>query len=178
MILEWTGRCHALVEEIIYTANAYSAIRSREIFRTAPPVSPEQVQLLQYLLEHEGEPLAMKEIAAALGMTKSAFTKLAQKLARKGLVEKEHPAGNRKTLLLRATPQGKALYGEYVRAYGEALFRPFFQLGEALTDQELAHFTQMMRAMNEKFLFQKENQVEIRLDEPGPEGDAERTRTS
>lgn len=160
--MEWAGRYHALVEEIIFMANGYSGIRSREIFQTDPPCSPEQIQVLQYLLAHEEEQQNMKSIADMLGMTKSAFTKLIAGLEGNGLIDKYHTQSNRKNIVLRVSEEGRALYDQYVELYGRRIFGSFFDMGNGLSDKALERVTAMIHELNQNYSFQKANEVSLK----------------
>ena len=161
MTLEWLGRYYELIEQIIFMANGYSGIRSREIFTTNPPCSPEQIQVLQYLLAHENEQPIMKSIALELGMTKSAFTKLVAKLEANGLVEKYHTESNRKNIVLRASAKGRSLYEQYAVFFGKRIFDGFFAMGDKLPQTAIDQFSAMMRELNRNYNFSKPYEVDL-----------------
>ena len=69
-----------------------------------------QIQVLEYLLENEERNENMSSIAARLGITRSNFTKIVNRLVAKGLVEKEHISGTRKDLKLTVNALGRELY--------------------------------------------------------------------
>ncbi len=162
--LDWIGPCHELVERFLYMANGYSGIRSRRIFHTDPPSSPEQIQVLQYLIEHDADKLNMTGIADVLGMTKSTFTKLVFGLELNGIVEKKYLGENRKNKFLHVTPKGLDLYRQYVERYGKAIFSPFFEKGAELDEAQLSHFTSMVDELNRIFIFNQSNLVDIAKD--------------
>ena len=54
MYLEWMGKNRAFVEKFIRYANTYAAVYKKEaLYGTDIPISFEQVQVLEYLLEKQ-----------------------------------------------------------------------------------------------------------------------------
>lgn len=75
-------------------------------------LTPSQATLI-CAIRHE--PRQMAELAASLGMTKNALSQLVDRTARLDLVTRASSVQDRRVVLLRATPAGKAL-GEAVYA--------------------------------------------------------------
>lgn len=97
MYLEWMGKNRAFVEKFIRYANTYAAVYKKEaLYGTDIPISFEQVQVLEYLLENEQLNQNMSMIASRLGITPSNFTRIVNKLSGKNLLEKYYVEGNRK----------------------------------------------------------------------------------
>lgn len=89
MYLEWMGKNRAFVEKFIRYANTYAAVYKKEaLYGTDIPISFEQVQVLEYLLENEQLNQNMSMIASRLGITPSNFTRIVNKLSGKNLLEK------------------------------------------------------------------------------------------
>ena len=84
MYLEWMGKNRAFVEKFIRYANTYAAVYKKEaLYGTDIPISFEQVQVLEYLLENEQLNQNMSMIASRLGITPSNFTRIVNKLSGK-----------------------------------------------------------------------------------------------
>ena len=108
MYLEWMGKNRAFVEKFIRYANTYAAVYKKEaLYGTDIPISFEQVQVLEYLLENEQLNQNMSMIASRLGITPSNFTRIVNKLSGKNLLEKYYVEGNRKNIVIRVTDFGK-----------------------------------------------------------------------
>ena len=114
MYLAWMGKNRAFVEKFIRYANTYAAVYKKEaLYGTDIPISFEQVQVLEYLLENEQLNQNMSMIASRLGITPSNFTRIVNKLSGKNLLEKYYVEGNRKNIVIRVTDFGKEQYSSY-----------------------------------------------------------------
>ncbi len=116
MKLEWMGEYRDMVEALIHYCNIYAAAYKieRMEFRGVQ-YSYAQIQVLEYLLENEEQEENMSSIAARLGITRSNFTKIVQRLQAKGLLEKKPMPGSSRERSLTVTPLGRALYEDYAR---------------------------------------------------------------
>ena len=138
MYLEWMGKYRLLVEKMIRYANMYAAIDKKEDFYgTDIPISFEQVQVLEYLLENEQLNQNMVMIANRLGITPSNFTRIVNKLVGKGLLEKYYVEGNRKNIVIRVTDLGKEQYQIYSEYIYELSFSRLFKQIEGIPEEEL-----------------------------------------
>lgn len=107
MKLEWLGDERSTIEAIFLWSNHY-APRYKKPFRITNEVwlSASEIQVVEYLLENEELQLNMAGVARRLGISPSAFTAMAAKLEKMGLVEKYYHEGNRKNLIVLVTAQG------------------------------------------------------------------------
>lgn len=149
MKLEWLGRYREMVQYLICYANRYSAIKTKEVLGDEIPYSFEQIQVIEYLLENEELQLNMRGVADRLGVKPSAFTKLVNRLEKKGLLEKYHTADNHKNIVVLVSDNGKRLYSDYCNKVAESVFHGMFLAGEDISDEELDKFTMMMKALVE-----------------------------
>ena len=85
-----------------------------------------QIQVLEYLLENEERNENMSAIAARLGITRSNFTKIVNRLVAKGLLEKDYLPGSRKALKITVNALGRELYYAYARDILRWHFSPMF----------------------------------------------------
>ena len=123
MKLEWLGDHRDLVEALIHYCNIYAAAYKVEKMEYgAVRYSYAQIQVLEYLLENEERAENMSAIAARLGITRSHFTKIVNRLVQKGLLDKSPMPGNRKAMRLTVNALGRELY----RAYAEEILRWHF----------------------------------------------------
>lgn len=81
---------------------------------------PSEVHLIDQIGRFPGENLT--GLAARLGVTKGAVSQTAKKLEAKGYLERENPAGDRKTVHLRLTDRGREAFAWH-QGYHEAVNR-------------------------------------------------------
>ena len=116
-----------VVEALIHYCNIYAAAyRTEKMEFLGVTYSYAQIQVLEYLLENEERNENMSSIAARLGITRSNFTKIVNRLVAKGLVEKEHISGTRKDLKLTVNALGRELYDAYSQEILRWHFSPMF----------------------------------------------------
>lgn len=138
MYLEWMGKNRAFVEKFIRYANTYAAVYKKEaLYGTDIPISFEQVQVLEYLLENEQLNQNMSMIASRLGITPSNFTRIVNKLSGKNLLEKYYVEGNRKNIVIRVTDFGKEQYSSYSKWIYENSFSKLFVRMEKVPEEIL-----------------------------------------
>lgn len=144
MKLEWMGKHRELVEKVIRYGNRYALV-----YRRPMPITDEvalsslEVQVLEYLLENEELKLNMAGIARRLGVSGSAFTKCAAKLAGMGLLEKYHRDGNKKDVIVLVSDYGKQVYGAYVQQY-TGWIEVVNQMLEGTPEKYISRFARVM----------------------------------
>jgi len=128
MKMEWMGEYRDVVEALIHYCNIYADVYKNEhmVFQDVT-YSFAQVQVLEYLLENEERQDNMSAIAARLGISRSNFTKIVNRLESKGLVDKAYMQGSRKELIVTVNDFGKALYEEYSQEILSTHFQPMFR---------------------------------------------------
>ena len=131
MQLEWMGEHRDVVEALIHYCNIYAAVYKVERMEYAGVrFSFAQIQVLEYLLENEERQENMSSISARLGISRSNFTKIINRLAAKGLVEKAYLPDNRKELTVSVNKLGRELYAAYSREIFRWHFSPMFDCFE------------------------------------------------
>ena len=136
MKMEWMGEYRDVVESLIHYCNIYANVYRHEhmVFQDVT-YSYSQIQVLEYLLENEERQENMSAIAFRLGISRSAFTKIVNRLEAKGLVDKAYMQGSRKELIVTVNEFGKALYDDYAKEILNSHFQPMFaQLGKIPRD--------------------------------------------
>lgn len=146
MKLEWMGEYRDVVEALIHYCNIYAGVYRREkMSYEGVSYSYAQIQVLEYLLENEELGENMSAIANRLGITRSNFTKIIQRLEGKGLVEKTPMAGSRRDLSVSVNARGRALYEDYSRKILAWHFAPMFDSLKKLPPEELVHVSAALR---------------------------------
>ena len=140
MKLAWMGEYREVVDALIHYCNIYAAAyRTEKMEFEGIRYSYSQIQVLEYLLENEERAENMSAIAARLGITRSNFTKIVNRLAEKGLLEKHHRPGSRKDLLLTVNERGRALYEDYSQEILRWHFAPMFEELAAIPQEYYKH---------------------------------------
>lgn len=128
MKLEWMGEYRDIVDGLIHYCNIYAAAyKTEKMEYKGVFYSFAQIQVLEYILEAEDHKENMSAIAARLGISRSHFTKIVNRLISKGLLEKKHLPGNRKDISLSITPIGMELYNAYSQEILRCHFSPMFR---------------------------------------------------
>ena len=134
MGLEWMGRYRKLVEQLQGFCSRYALQYNREI-SCGPGVrlSPAQLQILEYLVDHEDQNLKMSQVAKGMDIMQSTFSKCIGRMSEKGLIEKYHTAENRKDVIIRASAAGREAWLHYsLQLY--PVYQQFFVALEGLPD--------------------------------------------
>lgn len=115
-------------------------------FGTGVPLYRTEIHTVQAIGEHPGTNVT--ELAQFMGVTKGAVSQTVGKLADKGLVRKEHPAGNAKEILLHLTERGSTGFHNHQKLHMAMLdiVRDFY--GDQL-EEKLQVFASVMRDLNE-----------------------------
>jgi DNA-binding MarR family transcriptional regulator len=119
MELTWIGRYRAVVAAMIRHANVAQRMLSvRQYYKNYDfSLSPQEWQVLEFLLEHPNNTECMAAIADKLGIVPSTFSKCTASLVRCGLADKFMTKGNRKNVVLRCTEKGRQFYEEHVASF-------------------------------------------------------------
>ena len=140
MKLAWMGEYRDVVEALIHYCNIYAAVyRAEKMHYRGISYSYSQIQVLEYLLENEERGENMSAIANRLGITRSHFTKLIQRLSLKGLVEKKRMPGSKRDVNVTVNALGRALYEDYSQRILTEHFAAMFKALENLTPEARVH---------------------------------------
>lgn len=146
MKLEWMGEYREVVEALIHYSNIYAAAYKKErLLYQGIRYSYAQIQVLEYLLENE-EQQNMSSIASRLGITRSNFTKIVNRLVEKGLLEKSYMPGSRKSMLITVNSTGRALYEDYSQAIYKRHFSRMFEKLEEIPKEYYGPLTDSLYA--------------------------------
>lgn len=128
MKLEWMGEYRDVIDGLIHYCNIYAAAYKAERMEYKGVLfSFSQIQVVEYILEAEERTEPMSAIASRLGISRSNFTKIVNRLVSKGLLEKNHLPSNRKNYSLSVTPLGRELYEQYSEKILLYHFSPMFK---------------------------------------------------
>ncbi|MCR5546925.1 MAG: MarR family transcriptional regulator [Lachnospiraceae bacterium] len=145
MKLEWMGDNRKLVEALIKYCNIYAGVYKLEKLEFEDvQYSYAQIQVLEYLLENEDLHDNMSTIASRLGITKSNFTKIVNRLESKGLVTKSLLTGSKKEILVNVNDKGKKLYMAYTEQILRCHFAPMFKALNRIPADYRAHIAEAL----------------------------------
>lgn len=134
------GEHREIVEALIRYCNIYAAVyRAERMSYEGITYSYSQIQVLEYLLENEERGENMSSIAHRLGITRSNFTKIINRLSQKGLVEKTRMTGSRRDINVCVNELGRVLYEDYTKGILKRHFEPMFQSLDKLSPEDRAY---------------------------------------
>lgn len=149
MKMEWMGQHREVVEALIHYCNIYAGVyKSEDMVYCGVSYSYSQVQVLEYLLENEERKDNMSAIAARLGISRSNFTKIVNRLEAKGLVEKRCMGDSKKELTVTVNPLGRALYEAYYHDILKYHFQKMFRSLEKIPAEYYPHIAAGLRDAN------------------------------
>lgn len=147
MKLKWMGDNRELVEALIKYCNIYAGVYKLEKLEFEDvQYSYAQIQVLEYLLENEELHDNMSTIASRLGITKSNFTKIVNRLEAKGLVTKSLRPGSKKEIQIEVNDKGKKLYMAYSEQILRCHFSPMFEALNRIPADHRAHLAEALKS--------------------------------
>jgi len=114
--------------------------------RSASGLSLAEYEALFRLKLASDHPLQMSEIASVLMNSPSGMTRIADRLVKGGLIERDTPMDNRRVVRVKLTAKGSRLLDRADQAFREALEGSF---SSHLTDNEIADLRRLMRKLLE-----------------------------
>lgn len=139
MIISWMGRYRGIVAAFVRHGNTVARFQNTksEIY---PGIflSQQEWQVLEYIVEHEEDDSNMNRISERLGIPQSTFSKTIKLLSGYHLVARYRIAGDRKSIILKATHTGIEVYESFSRIISNGAFQQFFETLSVLTDEQLA----------------------------------------
>jgi DNA-binding MarR family transcriptional regulator len=109
-------------------------------------LTPSQFDVIATLGETEG--LTCSELSTATLVTKGTLTGVIDRLARKGLIYRQATEGDRRSIKIRLTRDGEAVFRKTFRAHA-AYLRPFFQ--RALNPKEAELLRTLLLRIRDSF---------------------------
>lgn len=146
----WTGRYRGLLAEIVKHANQRAKYNTleKEIYKGIS-LSSQQWQILDLVIENDkGIYNNMNSYIEKLAIPQSSFSKCVRKLTSQGLINKYHGKGNRKDIILKATPLGKEVYERHSMVLRKEIFGKMFEILDPLPDDAIDRFEKALNALN------------------------------
>jgi len=119
----------SLADRVEVAARSLLALSLRAMAQLDPAISSTQLRALMVLEESDGNNLST--LAAAVGVSTSAASRLVDRLVAAGLADRQVPAHSRREVLLQLTPAGRGVVSEYEQARREVFAGALADLAEA-----------------------------------------------
>lgn len=150
MKLEWMDENSGVMEALIRCCNIYAGMyRTEKMEYMGVSYSYSQIQVIAYLIENEERGENMACIAKRLGVTRSNFTKIIQRLEQKGIVEKKCMPGCKRDHCVEVTAFGRALYENYSQSVLRTRFTAMFREFEKLSPEARDHVVKALLLIDE-----------------------------
>lgn len=151
MEIKWKGRYSALVDAVTKFSNNYAVNWQKELYSIGGiSISTAEMQIIDVILENETQQMNMTDICRSIDMPKSTFSRHISLLEKKGLVEKQHPASNKKDIFILTTSRGREIYDEYSQYIYSRVFSGVFEALDGIPEQYLGIFTDVMKLWTEQ----------------------------
>jgi len=164
MVVNWMGRYREIVAALVRHGNmaARSQFTRNEIY---PGVSltHQEWQVLEYIIEHASDDANMIQISERLAIPQSSFSKISKLLYEYQLIAKFRVFGNRKNIVLKATPRGEEVYQSYSQTIQSFAFDRFFESLSELSDRDLAIVTRAIEELDNVVAYATEKEAQKEL---------------
>jgi DNA-binding MarR family transcriptional regulator len=113
----------ALLQQWNQLQGAFRRLNGRLLddVETSTGVSPSAFQALWYLVSSPEQTAKMSQLSAVLGFSTAGTTKVADRLAEAGMIERGPSAADRRVILVTLTPHGLDVASEAIRTFLGAL---------------------------------------------------------
>lgn len=154
MSAEWMGRYEDLIRELVRHTNIVqkgSQIK-RNLANKGIYFTPQTWQVMEYIIENSPAESNMIQMADALQIPQSSFSRIVKYLVGEGLVDRYHRSSNRKNVILKPTDLAIEIYNKNTDEIKSANFQRFFDALSGIDDDTLAVFVNALRIHNEDLM--------------------------
>lgn len=149
MNTQWMGRYRPLISVLVQHANINLRLtKQRSEVSEGVFLSSLEWQVLEAIIENQGNTLNMNSIAGKLGIPQSTFSRTVKYLCALNLVEKYQTPSNRKNIILIPADAALQLYHSKADHLQDHVFQAFFQSLDALSDEDIRRFTAALSELN------------------------------
>lgn len=152
--MPWIGRYRSVVAAMIRYANVSQRLLTEHLYHSEYDVtiSPQEWQVLEYLLEHPNNTCCMAAIADKLGMVPSTFSKCMLSLVNNGLADRFRVEGNKKNVILRSTEKGKNFYQSEVKRFVAPTYQVLFDSLSSFSDEQLSDIANAINSLSDSLI--------------------------
>jgi DNA-binding MarR family transcriptional regulator len=108
-----------------------------------------EYNVLAWLAASRGKRMRMLDLAARLRVTPGGLTRIVDRLVRRGWIERDHPAGNRREVQASLTSDGSAAFAAARSVYSEVIEEAF---AGHLDEQDLFALDRISRKLLDKLV--------------------------
>ena len=150
MVSSWMGRYREIVAALVRHGNmaARSQYTRNEVY-PGLSLTQQEWQVLEYIIEHETDDETMTQISECLCIPQSSFSKISKMLFEEDLIARYRVFGNRKNVVLKATPFGKEVYDSFSQDILTNVFQSFFDQLSDVSDSDLAKLSHAIEEMDQ-----------------------------
>lgn len=164
MTLQWLEPYRSIIELIIKFGNEYSRhIKIPGSFGTDYLFSLSEIQVIEYVLENDERHQTISELAIRLGITQGAFSKIANKMLKKGFLEKYHTSDNKKNVIVCVSKLGKKIYREYSAFVNKNVFSKVFAVLDEIPKENIEKFEEVIRIISKLPPSLKKQEIKAKL---------------
>ena len=146
----WMGRYREIVAALVRHGNMVARSQySRNEVSPGLSLTQQEWQVLEYIIEHESDDETMTQISEYLCIPQSSFSKISKMLYEEKLIARFRVFGNRKNIVLKATPFGKEVYDSYSQVILDNVFQSFFQNMSDISDADLARLAHAIKELDQ-----------------------------
>lgn len=146
---EWMGRYRGFISELVRHANIEAKALNTRHNMSGVPMSAQEWQVLEYIVEHRDDDDRMIFISEKLQIPQSTFSKIIKYLAANDLVEKYQMKNNRKNIFLKPSEFGIQTYNKGSEALRKGGFMHLFASLDCLSDDVIETFTSALHNYND-----------------------------
>ncbi len=147
-MVEWMGRYRPVVAAIVQHVNIVSKKGVLHHIYEDIYLSPNEWQVLEYIVEHKDEDKYMNNIVEALAIPQSSFSRIQKKLCELGLLDQFQRSDNRKNVILKPTEYALQAYNYHSQEIYETIFKRFFEDLSGFSDEQLLTFSRAIKHMS------------------------------
>ena len=149
MNTQWMGRYRPLIAALVQHANINLRMaRQRGSIGGGISLTSVEWQVLEAIIESQGDMPSMIGIAGKLGIPQSTFSRTVKMLCDLKLVEKYQTASNRKNIILVPTAIAIDLYKEKADGASFSHFQEFFSNLDTLSNEDLETVVSALERFN------------------------------
>lgn len=163
MYESWMGRYREFIAALVYHTNSSCRQLSVRTDWDDISLSSQEWQILEYIVEHSDDDSNMIHVSERLGIPQSSFSKQTKALIQYGLVEKYQRKGNKKNIILKASPFGLEQYKKISQRLYETVFSAAFNRLEELSDDQLKTVAEAIYLLTDGFSEPDNNDALIKI---------------
>ncbi len=159
MEIDWMGRYRPLVAALVLHSNIVNRGQNERMdCGHGVMLTPQEWQVLEFIVEHDDAYFNMIEIARQIGIPQSSFSRIVKTLHDADLITKYRVAGNKKNVILRSSELGQEIYRGRATDINRDYFKVLFRELEPISDEDIKIFTKALNRFTRSLPTAKDSQ--------------------